>query len=315
MFSYMHWKKRIRTQIKQKGIDAIALHIKRKVSDFHIKIRTYRKISPCFFLQGPKIKYCAGMTVEAAFVLPFCLFAILNLLSITEIYRLQSNMNAAMHTAAKEMAVDAYGYGQIRGNEEINQTESLALTHLYAARNVEDTLSREYLAQSPLMGGASGINWSRSELMQPDCIDLIATYEVAPAAGLIGFDRFPMYNRVRMRAWTGYDNAGAAAGDTGEQIVYITPNGEVYHVSGKCSYLKLSIRAVDIEAVKDLRNENGEKFYPCEDCGKEGSNTVFVTDYGNRYHTTLRCSGLKRTVYAVPISQAQGRCACSKCDK
>lgn len=313
MFSYMYWNNSIETKMKQKGIDAPALHIKRKISDLRKKVRTYKKASSCFFLQCLHIKYDASMTVEAAFVLPLCLFAIVNVLSITEIYRLQSNMNAAMHTTAKDMAIYAYGYGQIKDNEGMNRTESVALTHLYAARKVESILGREYLAQSPIAGGTTGINWSQSELMQPDCIDLIATYEVAPAIGLMGFEKFPVYNRVRMRAWTGYDNAGAATGDMKEQIVYITPDGEVYHESGKCPYLKLSIHAVDIEAVEDLRNENKEKFYPCEDCGREDSSTVFVTDYGNRYHTTLRCSGLKRTVYAVPISQAGGRCACSKC--
>ncbi|MCQ2507536.1 MAG: pilus assembly protein, partial [Dorea sp.] len=42
---------------------------------------------------------------------------------------------------------------------------------------------------------------------------------------------------------------------------------------------------------------------------------VYVTDYGDRYHSSLSCSGLKRTVYSVPKSEAIGKGACSKCAK
>lgn len=46
--------------------------------------------------------YQASMTVEACFVLPFFLFAFLNVISILELYRLQGNMSAAMHDTAKD---------------------------------------------------------------------------------------------------------------------------------------------------------------------------------------------------------------------
>lgn len=86
------------------------------------------------------------------------------------------------------------------------------------------------------------------------------------------------------------------------------------HLSKNCSYLKLSIQGVDKDIVGELRNKDGSIYYACDDCGNRDSSRVFVTDYGNRYHTTLQCSGLKRTIYLVPISQAQGRTPCSKCN-
>ncbi|MBQ2257432.1 MAG: pilus assembly protein, partial [Lachnospiraceae bacterium] len=61
------------------------------------------------------------------------------------------------------------------------------------------------------------------------------------------------------------------------------------------------------------RNESREIYYPCEECGGSCGNTVYITSHGNRYHATLSCSKLKRTVLAVPISQVGGRGACSKC--
>ncbi len=256
----------------------------------------------------------ASMTVEAAFVLPFFLFAFLNIISILEIYRVQSNMSAAMHRTAKEMAVCAYEYRAL-SNRDIGKAESLGLTYGYAANHVKTILGKSYLDNSPIKGGAAHINWYRSSVLEKDDgIDLIAGYTIRPPAAVAGFGEFKMYNRIYTRAWTGYDNAAAASnGDVEEEIVYITPDGAVYHRSRACTYLKLSIVPVDREVLEDLRNEERAKYYPCGECGREQRATVYITDYGTRYHSSLGCSKLKRTILAVPISEAGGRGACSKC--
>lgn len=256
----------------------------------------------------------ASMTVEASFVLPFFLFAFLNVISILELYRLQSNMCAAMHMTAKEMAVCAYEY-KVLSDGDVGKAESLGLSYGYAGNRVKQILGKPYLDSSPMKDGASGINWVRSSVLEKDdCIDLIASYMVKPPVAAVGFREFRMYNRVFTRAWTGYDNAAAALnGDTNEEIVFITPDGTVYHRSRACSYLKLSIVPVDMEILEHERNEGGAKYYPCEECGGKGRCRVYVTDYGTRYHSSLQCSKLKRTILAVPISQVGERGACSKC--
>lgn len=258
----------------------------------------------------PSSRLSASMTVEAAFVLPFFLFAFLNLISILELYRLQSNMNTAMHAAAKEMAVYAYVYKEIAGGE-IGVSKSQAITYLYAANKVQAALGDGYLKQSPMSGG---INWTRSRIMQEECIDLIAVYQVTPFSMIMGYDARCLYNRVRTRAWTGYDNTYAASGEANTQeLVYITPEGSVYHKSRSCSYLRLSITAVDKSTLETMRSRDGEIYYSCEVCGTDCGSTVFVTNYGNRYHSTLQCSSIKRTVLIVPLCDANGRGACSKC--
>ena len=260
------------------------------------------------------IKYTrvkGSMTLEAALVLPFFLFAILNLISIIEIYRTQSNMSAALHLTAKQMAVYGYEYNEISES----QSDNWVLTQLYVANNVKKQLGSDFFESSPVKNGFKGISWSDSEIMDDDeCIDLVAEYKVEPAIAIVGFNDFEMYNRIRTRAWTGYDNSKSQnnAGDK-EEIVYITPEGVAYHRSRGCTYLKLKISAADKELLKNKRSEDGSIYYPCEYCGNKSEGTVFVTNYGNRFHATLNCNKLKRTILAVPISEAGDRHSCSKC--
>ena len=66
-------------------------------------------------------------------------------------------------------------------------------------------------------------------------------------------------------------------------------------------------------AVDGMRNADGGKYYPCEGCGGNPDETVYITDYGDRYHTDINCSGLKRTVEEIDIKDVGDRGVCKKC--
>ena len=143
-------------------------------------------------------------------------------------------------------------------------------------------------------------------------MELRASYHVYLLLPVFGNVVVPMEESCRVKGWTGYERAGFLAED--EETVYITETGMVYHRDYHCNYLELSARMVPAEIVEDLRNESQGKYYPCERCAHKGAGSgVYITDYGDRYHTSLSCSGLKRTIYAVPLSEAVGKGACSKC--
>jgi hypothetical protein len=250
----------------------------------------------------------ASMTVEACFVLPFFLFAFLNIISIIDIYRIQGNMSAAMHDTEKTMAVYAYEYMVVTQDlmdADYGKGQSIALTYTYAASNVKNKVGGIY---------PDNTVWLRSEILESDdCIDLIAEYTIKPPIGIMGYRNQYMYNRLRTRAWTGYDNAKNSLLDSGDEIVYVAETGSVYHRSRGCTYLKLSISTLPKSAVKEERSADGSIYRSCEECGSKAGETVYITNYGKRYHSFLRCSKLKRIISAVPISQVGGKGPCSKC--
>ena len=124
--------------------------------------------------------------------------------------------------------------------------------------------------------------------------------------------------RGRVRAWTGRQETDGAPGDGAENVmVYLTESGSVYHMTSRCSHLSLSIRQVTAAGVGILRNKDGGKYKACEKCVGRGEKNglLYVTDQGDRYHNSLECSGLKRSVRLVSLDSLEGMACCSRCEK
>ncbi len=270
-----------------------------------------KRVSSCLSFRK---KSRGSMSVEAALVMPLFVFAMINLISIIEIYRVQSNLSAAMHRTVKEMAVYGYEYQEIMGDGSAYKLESLGLTYLFAAQKVKSILGEEYLEASPIRNGARGISWLRSKVLEEeDCIDLVATYQVEPMLDLMGFGKFSMCNRMRARAWTGYSVGFNDSEPEYDDLVYVAEYGTVYHLSSYCTHLKLSIQAVDIERISEYRNQDGREYEECDRCFDESSVMFYITDYGELAHCSLSCSSLKRTYEVVLLSEVGEKTLCKKC--
>ena len=99
------------------------------------------------------------------------------------------------------------------------------------------------------------------------------------------------------------------------EYVYLAENGTVYHKSSACVYLNPAISQVLFQEIDKKRNRSLGKYTRCKRCGKRKANPVYVyiTVYGDSWHTIKSCSGLKRTIRRVPLSEIGNLPACSKC--
>ena len=142
-------------------------------------------------------------------------------------------------------------------------------------------------------------------------INVVIEYKIKIPVPLMKSPSVKLKDEFKVSAWNGYQKD--RKGNEDGQIVYITEKGTVWHSDYQCSYLQLSIQYVQYSELQNMRNEGGGKYHKCEQCVYgQAMNGVYITSYGNRYHNSLNCSSLKRTIRAVHKSEVGG---CSKCAK
>lgn len=144
-------------------------------------------------------------------------------------------------------------------------------------------------------------------------ITLQKSYRVSLPPGITLFHQVSVTQTRTVRGWTGFSGRQQTVGETGEQLVYVTDYGTVYHCQLDCRYLKLSIQRASLEETQSMRNGDGGKYYPCERCWKDGSASVYLTQEGSRYHQSLNCPGLARGIHTVLLSETGGLPPCSAC--
>ncbi len=257
-----------------------------------------------------------SMTVEAAMVVPLFLFTVLNMFSAINYIAAHMRMQAAMHQTGLVLARTGYAYHKLAEGYDILESEiaNIGFSHLYAREKVVAHAGEAFLDRIGISGNAEGILFLQSDIVNPECLDLVATYYTKALFLPESFAGFGMVNRAYMKVWTGYDNAAAGAGEQEGEVVYITSQGEVYHTERSCTHLQLSVSQIPYADVAQYQNEDGVYYTRCERCGKqEMSVTVYITQEGDRYHASLSCGGLRRTVMAVYLEDVEGRRACSRC--
>lgn len=232
-----------------------------------------------------------SLTVEAALVFPLFLFALISILFFFRVLEVERTTSGALASAGSRLSLELDA-----------EDEAMARAVAYFQKellNADDIMS--YVA-----GGRLGIGWSGTQLAG-EYVDLQIHYSCNLPIRLFGIGSIPISQRVCMKKWTGYK--AELNSETDETWVYITPEGTVYHNTKECTHLRLSIGTMGREEAQ----LNG--YTPCLLCKNDTSlySYYYVTDEGRRYHKRLDCSGLKRTVYMIRISQAEGRTACTRC--
>lgn len=290
----------------------------------------FPKSSHCVSIEGTSLftflkqKISAGMTVEAAIVLPMFLFFFLNLSCALEMIRLQGNLELALWETGRKLSI----YGHILSTDSSAKAQSdngilselgdVAFSYSYVKNAVIKYAGEEYLEQSPLTYGTKGLQFIESEIFtEGDCFEIVMTYEVSTWMDVPGIRPFRMWNRYYGHIWNGYEVSGAnELGETISETVYVAENGVVYHKNKNCTHLLLTIREVDSRQVGNERNGNGGKYTLCEKCGKGVCPaTVFIGVEGDRFHYDRDCSGLKRTFFSILLADADKYRPCSRCSQ
>ena len=239
----------------------------------------------------------ASYTLEAAVVLPLLAGFFASILFFFRVLQVQTQVQESLYYAGRKTACEAC------------VTDSPAVLRATAEVYFRKELSQYQVPEKFVRGGTIGISLLQSEFSDSE-IKLCADYRVRLPIAFFKVRDVRVSQSSKNRKWTGDANGGNA-----EDYVYVTEHGSVYHSGRSCPYLDLSIRAVQYKELGGLRNKSAHKYYACPECVAEnsGNGIVYITDYGTCYHDSLSCSGLKRTVYLVPVSKTGGKGPCSKC--
>lgn len=263
-------------------------------------------------------KLNAVMTVEASLILPVFIMLFMNVLSIVEVYRIHSSVAESLWDEGRKTAKYCYlkeAAENISGSQELDISGIWAISAaLSGSGGIAKDLENYPVWEKIVNGGKSGF-WVNRKTEENGMISIDCRYRVHPLFLSLTPVSKEIENHYCGHAWIGYvPGDGESAEGEDDIYVYITETGTVYHKNRECSYLNPSIRSIKTDDLGSARNKGGAVYYACPLCkSMAGGGNCYVTDYGTSYHTSITCSGLKRTIYAVKLSEVGGRSGCSKC--
>jgi len=233
-------------------------------------------------------------TVEASLILPLFIFGVLVLFHGIRLHMAEAVLYEATAETLEYMAELSY----------LTETN-----YLVPESKIEQYVDNKELVEGYIIGGIEGVSFLGSTYLDDEgYVCLKVSYEIGINVPVIGNLAGHRTYEIRQKAYKGYKEREDGQELSEDEIyVYITDNREAYHISRGCTHLVLSITP----GTKSRAEANG--YSPCEFCGDDSGDGVFITKHGNRYHSRGDCLGLKRTVYRVKKSQVQGLGACERC--
>lgn len=292
-------------------------------------------------------KVNSSLTIETAIALPIFVFFVIAIMYFLIIISLQTNIQNGMDEAARSIGKKVYlannlenvyedlkkdrnvnvnEISQTEKNNETNaltdideETKSLVATGLNSLTLKTWILKGnvfEKVSKSKIVGSVAGFRTDKSSYNEKDGIlDIVVNYTYKIPFLPSSIANLNFVQRSKTHVWTGREiKLGIDGSESKKKTVYITPTGTVYHTSKTCPYLDLSIHMVLYSQISSLRNKGAAKYYRCPECAKKTTpSTVYITDYGTRWHTNLNCSGLKRTIIEKDISEIGDMHECTKC--
>lgn len=266
---------------------------------------TYGKIiqSIHYIHKKKETPLCASVrgsyTIEAAVVMPIVICLITFILFFLKILQIEYGVQSVLNETSQQVAA-------VSKNAEDLQLQDVIV--ICSAR-----MATRGIPLESIRGNMTGMDFSDSGI-KDNYISLRVTYDVEFPIKIFGNLRWHITQKAINRKWIGWDpEEGFERG----AYVYVTESGEVYHTNINCAYLHPRITAINRKELKNSRNESGDKYTHCKLCKKNKHlrNVVYITNYGNVYHDTIGCSGLKRTIYRRKKEEVSDMRQCSKCSR
>lgn len=244
------------------------------------------------------------LTIESALIIPVFLFVISSIMYVF----IMLGTDVEIYRAMKDTSTDI-GYIEAL----LAPDSDVAGRDLAIKAGLTKSLGADFFKSKIIKGGldVSDSTYDKKE----GVLDMVVEYKyqvpfVAPEVGLI-----KRKQRLKCRLYTGINLCSEKEDE--EKYVYVTKHGSVYHVDKNCSYLNLNISNAYYDDIESLRNKWGEKYYPCDRCidTKDIPGVVYITEDGNRYHSSLECFCITRDVTIKKLSEVGDMRACKKCGK
>lgn len=251
-----------------------------------------------------------SMTVEGSLVLPLFLFYVMTLLYLLEMVRFQSCVCEAMHRSLSYAWTEMYTK---ESSDLLAERDFSAELTAEVKNRVLHYLREEEMPFLCVENGEDGISLEiKTDTPEEGDMEVTVSYRLRPLVSWLQIGDGIISDSMMLHGFVGY--TGGFGGDDGrERYVYVTPSGTKYHLAQTCSYIKVRLLTATGEEIDGKRNESREIYRPCELCRPKKEGILYYTAWGNRFHNDNRCSGIKKNVFMIPLSEVGGRTACSKC--
>lgn len=271
-----------------------------------------------------------GITLETTLLMTVYLSVVIPMICLLSIIKTQSGIQFGIENVARELAQKAY-YGQGIMDTDIARDSVDKLTeNLEEIKDIElsstqkeaisdaafatiaygcfvNRIGIEEINESGIVGGIAGLDFSGSRYDGDNGVITVRVRYCTKIPFVSGILGLLVDERVAQAStWCGKDITST------EELVYITKNSKVYHLSTECTYLHREVKTIDFDRIGEIRNSSGKKYGKCQIC-KDIGNTVYYTEDGEKYHGSLSCSALNRNVLAVEKGQVMEMECCSKC--
>ncbi len=263
--------------------------------------------------------YVKGVVaIEAAIAIPIFMFCFLEIMSLFNYISTYSGVLYTMKQIGDPVCIHGYAYDifmEEAGEQKIGEqvVSSLIFSEGYLdtqfRKKCSDIINEKYIKN-----GIKGISLLGSYINRDSgAVSIVARYVMKPMFSIAGTE-YRVISRYYGRLWMGYS---LKESEIAKEYVYVTESGSVYHLSKDCTYLKLTVSSVSHNELDAKRNDSGARYKPCEICfdQKRSQEQYYITRSGNRYHSELGCSSLKRTIYRIELAEIDQRSVCLRCSQ